>query len=193
MKTTHTLGALLLASGFLMTSCKQGEEKKMEETTTVETPTQTVDTAAVAPSGDSAFLAEVSQVNNEEIELGKLAQSRSMSKDVKDLGKMMVDGHTKAQSELIGLAKAKNISLPEGLSDKGKQAVADLTAATPKDFDKMYSDKMVEGHTETISKFEAARDNTADADTKAWIVKMLPDLKMHLDHSVTVQQKVNKK
>jgi putative membrane protein len=195
MKTTQQpiLLAALLTAGIVFTSCKQGENRDAEAATSDTVMTEAVDSANVSTemSKDEAFFDEVAQINMEEIELGKLAQSRSTSKDVKDFGKMMVDGHTKAQNELTDLASKKNITLPDDVSNIGKQTASDLTAADAKMFDKMYIDKMVDGHKDAISKFESARDTTTDEETKAWIVKTLPDLKMHLDHAMMVQKKIN--
>ena len=181
---------LLIGGSVLFTSCKQSE--KTEETiTTNETQTDTIAAENGENSSDDMFLTEAAAINLEEIELGKLAQNRATTNEVKDFGKMMVDGHTKSLNELKGLAAKKGITLPQDVSEEGKNTLDELTKSDAKTFEKTYMAKMVEGHTETIRKFEDARDNAADADVKAWATKTLPDLQMHLQHAVTVQQKIN--
>jgi putative membrane protein len=189
MKTTALLSVFLLA-GLSLTSCKQGEK-----TSEAEGNPPIADTVAKAPASgntetDATFLTDVANINREEITLGKLALTRATTKDVKDYAQMMIDGHTKAMNEVQGLAGKKGITLPQDLSDEGKKAVQDLTAADGKAFEKMYIDMMVKGHTDAIAKFDSEKDNTADADVKAWVTKMIPDLQMHLDHAVTAQQKL---
>lgn len=182
------LAAVLLA-GLLFISCRQqNKDQDADGNTGVKTDT----TSAVAENDqeDAAFLIDAANVNMEEIELGKLAQDRAASKDVKDFGKMMVDGHTKSLNELKDLAANKGIDLPKDINEKGKATKEELAKADAKSFEKMYIDKMVDGHKETIAKFETARDNASDADVKAWAGKTLPDLQMHLDHAVTVQKKI---
>lgn len=184
------LWLLLIGGSVLFTSCKQSE--KTEETiTTNETQTDTIAAENGENSSDDMFLTEAAAINLEEIELGKLAQNRATTKEVKDFGKMMVDGHTKSLNELKDLAAKKGITLPQDVSEEGKNTLDELTKSDAKTFEKTYMAKMVEGHTETIRKFEDARDNAADADVKAWATKTLPDLQMHLQHAVTVQQKIN--
>lgn len=141
-------------------------------------------------NADNSFLADAARVNMEEIELGRLAQARGFSQEVKDLGTMMVDGHTRSMNELKDLAAQKNVSLPTDITEKGKAAREQLTKADADAFDLLYATTMVEGHRETIAKFAIERDNGTDADVKAWAAKTLPDLQMHLDHSLMVQQKV---
>lgn len=198
-KTTIKTGIflVLLAGSTFFISCKQVSKTENVENNTAEqtdalTEEQT-DTTAVNQGKndtDNLFLAEAATINMEEIELGKLAQNKAASKDVKDFGKMMVDGHTKSLNELKDLATKKGVTLPQEVSEKGKNNLDELTKTDSKSFDKMYTSKMVDGHKESIMKFETARDNTADADIKSWTIKTLPDLQMHLDHAVMVQKKI---
>lgn len=181
---------LLIGTATFVSSCKQGE--KTEETvTTNETQTDTIVDAGNETTNDDMFLTEAALVSIEEIELGKLAQKLAASKEVKDFGKMMVDGHTKSLNELKTLAAQKGITLPQLVDEKGKSTIDELAKADAKTFEKSYMDKMVNGHTETIAKFEAVSANAGDTDVKAWATKTLPDLKMHLEHAVEVQQKIN--
>jgi putative membrane protein len=185
---------LLLAASTLVTSCRQRDENPNADNQDIENNDEMkTDSAAVSQGdmeNDNSFLAEAATINMEEIELGNLAQNKSASKDVKDFGKMMVDGHTKSLNELKDLASKKGVSLPQDVSEKGKATKEELMKADAKSFDKQYISKMVDGHKDAISKFETARDNSADADVKAWAIKTLPDLHMHLDHAQMVQKKV---
>jgi putative membrane protein len=185
---------MLLAVSTFLTSCKKQRDEVPNDDQVIENRDEVqADTAAVSQGdkeSDNSFLAEAATINMEEIELGKLAQTKAASKDVKDFGKMMVDGHTKSLNELKDLASKKGISLPQDVSEKGKATKDELMKADAKSFDKQYISKMVDGHRDAISKFESARDNSADADVKAWATKTLPDLQMHLDHAQMVQKKV---
>lgn len=140
---------------------------------------------------DSEFLVAVAETDFKEIELGKLAQ-KSANPDVKALGDMMVTEHTKSSAEAKALAASKNISLPAGLTEDGKEAYNKLNEKKAADFDKAYADKMVEGHEKTIKKFEEYVQDGKDPDIKAWAEKTLPVLRVHLQHSQEVQKKVTK-
>src|SRR5688572_3517319 len=85
-----------------------------------------------------------------EVQLGLLAQHNSLSPEVKKLGKMMVDDHTKANEELRNLASKRGISLPERMSEKNQEKYDDFVKKTGSDFDKAYTEFMVKDHKEDI-------------------------------------------
>jgi len=140
---------------------------------------------------DAQFLVNASEVNMEEISLGNLAQTKGSTSEVKELGKMMVDEHTKSSSELSKLAESKMVALPVTETDKVKEAYTKLNKKSGNDFDKAYSDMMVDGHKDAISLFEKASTECTDLDIKTWAVETLPVLRMHLDHSISCQKKVD--
>lgn len=142
---------------------------------------------------NAKFLVKAAEINLEEIALGKLAQEKSTNADVKALGKMMETAHTKGLEEVKALASKKGISIPTENTEDVKDAWTKLNDKTDqKDFNKAYADKMVSGHKDAIDLFEKHTDSK-DADIKTLATSMLPELREHLDHSVTVQNKLEKK
>jgi putative membrane protein len=181
---------LITATLFSVLSCKDNTKaddgKKVAEKTNEATITNR------NKEKDAEFLVEAAVINTEEIKLGQLAQKKSTTKDVKDLGKMMEDGHTKALNDLIALAAKKAITIPTLPINKVEQAYQDLSAKSKIDFDKSYSSKMVDGHKDAIALFEKAAAECNDPDIKQWASTMLPDLRAHLDMAMTTQSKVDK-
>ncbi len=51
---------------------------------------------------------------------------------------------------------------------------------------------MVDGHKKAIELFEKQSTESSDADIREWATSMLPELRKHLDHAVTVQNKLEK-
>jgi putative membrane protein len=130
-------------------------------------------------SADSKFVTEAARGGMAEVKLGELAKTKAAADDVKRFGDMMVHDHTKANDELMKLAKSKNIAVP---SDLGKhQAVYDkLSKLDGAAFDSAYMHAMVEDHNEDIALFQAEADGGQDADLKKWANDTLPTLKDHL-------------
>jgi putative membrane protein len=126
-----------------------------------------------------------------EIELGKLAQTKSTNPDVKALGKMMEDAHSKALADLKATASKKNISIPESSTENVQDAYKDLNDKTGHDFDKAYADMMVDGHEKTIDKMEKASEKANDPDIRMWAANMLPELRKHLEHAKMTKEKVD--
>jgi putative membrane protein len=141
---------------------------------------------------DAKFLVEAAEINLEEIQLGQLAQQKSNTDHVQELGKMMENDHTKNLEELKALASKKSIVIPEALSKDGQDDYKKLSDKTGKDFDKDYCEMMVKGHKDAIDKFEKAFTDCKDADIKAYAMNTLPKLRAHLDHSTDCREKSKK-
>jgi putative membrane protein len=139
---------------------------------------------------DAQFLVDVATINLNEIQLGDLAATKGISADVKNLGQSMSAAHTKAQAELTALAQKKGITLPTSVPDEAMRDYNSLKDEDFKDFDVKYSNMMVDGHKDAISKFEKASTDSEDAEIRDWAAKMLPILREHLDHAMNCQNKL---
>ena len=139
---------------------------------------------------DNQFLIDAAQVNMDEIQLGKMAQEKG-STDVKDLGKMMEGEHSLALNDVKQLATKKQIPLPSNVTGKENQHYKILSGKAGIEFDTEYCKIMIQGHKETIEKFEREISIGKDPDIKALASNILPKLKMHLEHSLTCQQKIS--
>lgn len=179
---------LFMTSTFIVTSCK--DEKKVDTEEVAEDQNEEK-FEGTNKEDDSEHLVEVAALNLTEIKLGELAQSKAVSKEVKDFGKMMVEDHNKASAELKSLAEQKQITLPAALTEEGEEAYKKFTDESATDFDKKYVDKMVDAHKTAIEKFEKIATDAKDSDIKAFATKTLPTLKMHLDHALTLQKKLD--
>ncbi|MCC7030422.1 MAG: DUF4142 domain-containing protein [Chitinophagaceae bacterium] len=142
---------------------------------------------------DANFLVVAAAINREEVSLGEIAQQKGQLSDVKKLGKMMQDEHSKALADMTALAQRKSITLPATQTDKEKEAYQKLNEKSGKDFDREYADMMVKGHKDAIARFEKAEKECTDADIKAWATATLPALRTHLEHAEMCQQEVDKK
>jgi len=137
---------------------------------------------------DAMFLVNAEEINLEEIQLGKLAQTRGTTSQVKELGKMMETDHTKASDDLQALAAKKQVTIPTTLTEDGINASKKLTDTKTADFDKEYADMMVNGHKDAISKFEKASTDAADPEIRSWAASVLPALRSHLDQFIALQK-----
>ncbi|MGN6645622.1 MAG: DUF4142 domain-containing protein [Cytophaga sp.] len=206
MKTTKTkasvINAIFLSAVIFGTvSCGNHEDKAEDHSTHAESKTEEVakeqNDAKFDDNKDeknAKFLVKAAEINLEEISLGKLAEEKSTNADVKELAKMMVTAHKKALEDLKGLAGKKNISIPTEDTQDVIDAHTKLSEKTEqKDFNKAYVDKMVDGHKDAVELFEKESTESSDADIRAWATSMLPELRKHLDHSIAVQKKFEKK
>jgi putative membrane protein len=141
-------------------------------------------------SPDTDFATEAAQAGMLEVKLGQLAMDKSSSSDVKELGRMMVDDHTKANDELKSIAAKKNITLPATLDNKGQKHYDELSKKSGAEFDKAYTKLMVKDHKKVVADFKKEAANGKDPDLKSWAAKTAPKLEHHLSMSETTEQKV---
>lgn len=129
---------------------------------------------------DADFAVAAADGGMMEVQLGKLAQQKGVSKEIKELGAMMVKDHAMAYDELTSAATVKNITLPTTLSDKCQKKVNELTEKKGADFDKAYADLMVDDHKDDLDAFkkEAAKGN--DSLLSSWAKGKVPVLEHHL-------------
>lgn len=135
----------------------------------------------VVTGGDLAFMNDAAPGGMAEVELGKLAVSKSNNADVKAFAQKMIDDHTKAGEDLKQLAAQKKVMLPPDVLPAAKQAMDKLSKLSGADFDKEYVKEMVTDHQKDVTAFENASKTAGDADVKAFATKTLPVLKMHLE------------
>ncbi len=141
---------------------------------------------------DTLFLDKAAEINLEEIQLGKLAQQKSKMTDVKNLGEMMQEDHSKLMESLTVLAEQKSIQLPTTLGNAAQTAYKTLESTSGIGFDKKYCDMMANGHKGAIAIFEKDSAETKDAAIRQWVIATIPVLRKHLAHSILCQEKYDK-
>jgi putative membrane protein len=139
-------------------------------------------TSAPKSSGspDVDFVIDAAKGGMAEVELGKLAQDKASSEDVKNFAKRMVDDHSKANDELQTLAKNKSITLPTDLDRKDKALKDRLAKLSGPSFDHSYMNAMIADHRKDVAEFKHEASAGKDPDVKAWAAKTLPTLEEHL-------------
>ena len=118
-----------------------------------------------------------------EVKLGQLATEKAQSADVKSFGQMMVDDHSKANTELQGLASQKGVTLPSDLPAAEKATYDRLSKLSGAAFDHAYMQDMVKDHQKDVSLFKSESTSGKDGDTKSWASKTLPTLEKHLQRA----------
>ena len=131
---------------------------------------------------DKSFMKEAAKGGMMEVEMGKMAEQKGKSADVKKFGSTMVTDHSKANNELMGIAKKKGVDL-----SKEKPTMKKLNDAN---FDKEYIDAMVKDHEEDLAAFQKEAKNGSDADVKAFASKTSAVIQKHLNMAKADQAKM---
>jgi putative membrane protein len=131
-------------------------------------------------TADRRFLTAAAMSGMAEVELGQLAVQRGASDAVKQFGQRMVDDHTRANQELIGLASGAGVTLPTALDAKHRALVDRMSRLSGAAFDRAYKSQMVKDHTSAVALFQREAGRGAHADLKAFATRTLPTLQEHL-------------
>ncbi len=121
---------------------------------------------------DKAFMKEAAKGGKMEVDMGHMAEKQAKSADVKKIGGRMVKDHSKANTELMAIAKKKGVDL-----SKEKPMLMKIGDAN---FDKDYLDAMVKDHEKDLAAFQGEAKNGSDADVKTFAAKTSEVIKMHL-------------
>ena len=149
------------------------------------------DTVSVSiTQDDRKFMLTAAQINLLEIQVGKLAQQRGMSTDVRQMGKMLEDDHSKLWNELVELAKRKSVTLPSALDNNSQNDYDKLSNQKDADFDKSFTTAMVDGHKDAILLFQNEAKETKDDDLGKWATQTQPVLQKHLEQAQALNDKI---
>jgi putative membrane protein len=134
---------------------------------------------------DLKFAKEANQINLEEIQVGKLAQQRSVNAAIKKFGERLAQDHAKMNEELVALARKKGVILSKDFDAATQETVDRFMKLSGAEFDRAFSKAMVSGHEKAIEKFQAEAKTGRDADVKAWAEKRVATLREHLEMART--------
>ena len=141
-------------------------------------------------AADRKFIAEAASGGMAEVELGKLAQEKAASDQVKQFGARMVEDHGKANDELKQLAQAKGVEVPAAPHKSHHGEMSKLNKLSGADFDRQYMSHMLSDHRKDVADFKKASESAKDGDVKAWAGKTLPTLQEHLKLAQSVNDSV---
>jgi putative membrane protein len=134
---------------------------------------------------DKRFVEKAAAAGREEVEISRVAVDRSTNADVKKFAQMMVDDHTRANDELMSLAQARSVELPNKKSETEKWSKKDA-----KDFDRDYVKKMVSDHKDAVELFRNEAKDGTDPELLEFARKTLPKLEQHYEHANDLKKMV---
>jgi len=177
---------MVAAAAFTFQACNHGAKDAKDTADslnkTKDTTTNASATGGIAVNSDDAkFATDAANGGLAEVALGKLALSKTSNASIKDFANMMVTDHGQANTELMSIASAKNITLPTEPDSAHLKKADDLSKLSGKDFDKAYVDAMIDGHKKTLDLMNNEAKNGADSTLKAFAAKVAPIVQKHLD------------
>jgi putative membrane protein len=127
---------------------------------------------------DKTFMKKAAKGGMMEVAMGRVAEQKAQSEDVKSFGKRMVTDHSKANDELKSIASKKGFQLPS------KEHNVKWTS------DKAYIDAMVQDHEKDLAEFKEEASSGSDPDLKKFADDTANMVQEHLDLAKETQGKL---
>ena len=101
---------------------------------------------------DRKFMEDAARGGMKEVHMGHLGMEKGTSQGVKTFSQRLINDHTKANNELMALAKQKGVTLPP--DDPNVASTMPVAKKSGADFDKAFAKDQVEDHQKDIAAFE---------------------------------------
>ena len=134
-------------------------------------------TSSVTPK-DKTFMKKAARGGMMEVAMGRMAEQKGQSDEVKSFGKRMVTDHGKANDELKKIAAQKKVKLP------AKEPTVSWSS------DKAYIDMMVKDHEKDLAEFKEEANSGRDPDVKKFAEDTAKVVEEHLDLAKQTQSKL---
>ncbi len=151
--------------------------------------TNAMGTAKHMTASDRMFIRKAAEGGEAEVELGKLAQEKAASPEVKQFGERMVNDHSKANDQLKEVVQKEGVTLPTKLDAKDAATKARLEKLSGEAFDRAYMKDMVADHTKDVREFKNEAKNGKDPDVKNFAAQTAPTLEDHLKEAKNIAPK----
>ncbi|KJH69950.1 DUF4142 domain-containing protein [Aliterella atlantica] len=133
---------------------------------------------------DREFMVKAAQGGMAEVQYGQIALQRASSSTVRQYAQRMIQEHTKANNELMALAKAKGVNLPKTIGKKNEKLKQRLSQLSGARFDREYMKEAgVKSHEEQAKLFERQVERGQNPDVIAFASKTLPVVQKHLQQA----------
>jgi putative membrane protein len=141
---------------------------------------------------DNEFVMTAASSGMAEVAIGKLAQEKAKNADVKKLADRVVADHSKANEELIRLARDAGINVPDKSEADLESKVKHFRSEADKNFDREFINHMVDSHTKGVDLFSRASKELKNAQLRGFAENTLPTIKEHLTTAKRLQEQLGR-
>jgi putative membrane protein len=142
---------------------------------------------ASSKSSSAAILAQIHQADRKEIALGKIADEKASTSEVRDYADQLVKDHTTVDQTVVATARTMNVRLHdaaaprEGRHERAHTSMVEekLVSASGAKFDRLFLQQTSADHDKLIRALNQEREDASDDDIEALIDKILPILEQH--------------
>lgn len=145
--------------------------------TSATSPQQKIVASAIDPQ---VFIEKAASAGLAEVEMAKMALKKSTLDEVRHFAQMMIESHTQMNKDLLDLANAEGMNVPDEPTLMKKTKVFMLAQKEGESFDEAYAKNQVEAHEQTYQLFRQAA-NSPSQNVRKFADSQLKSLEHHLN------------
>jgi putative membrane protein len=143
-------------------------------------------------------LSQIHQANLMEIALGKMAEEKASTSEVRAYADQLVQDHTNVDQMVVAMAQKSSAHSQNGpaANREGRGGIAHetqlerkLKSASGPDFDRLFLQQTSSDHERLIRKLQQDREDASDDELEALIDKMIPILEQHRELAQILMKK----
>jgi putative membrane protein len=144
------------------------------------------------------ILSQMHQTNLTEIALGKMAQQKASSSEVRAYADQLVQDHTNVDRMVVDMAQESGTNLKNGAeahqavrheSARQKELERKLKSAQAAEFDRLFLQETNADHEKLIAKLQKNKQDTSDEELETLIEKVIPVLEQHRELAQILMKK----
>ena len=128
----------------------------------------------------ASVLAQIHQADLKEIAIGKIAQEKASTDEVRAYAVQLVNDHTNADQMVLATAQKTGAHL-RGVATARSKTDQKLSSASGAQFDRMFLEQTSADHKKLMSELQQQREDASDDEIEALIDKIMPILQQHHD------------
>ncbi len=137
---------------------------------------------------NAAILAQIHQADLKEIAVGKMAEEKASTDEVRAYADQLVKDHTSADQMVLAMAQKTGTHL-HGASTVPSKTDRKLSSASGAQFDRIFLEQTSADHKKLMSELQQEREDASDDDIEALIDKIMPILQQHCDLAQILMKK----
>jgi putative membrane protein len=142
---------------------------------------------APSKSSSAAILAQIHRADLKEIAIGKIADEKASTSEVRDYADQLVKDHTTVDRTVVATAHTMNVPLHDAAAPRERRyerahtsmVEEKLGSASGARFDRLFLQQTSADHDKLIRALKQEREDASDDDIEALIDKILPILEQH--------------
>ncbi len=129
--------------------------------------------------------------------MGKMAQQKASSPEVKKYAATIVTEHTQADKNAMALAKKRGATIPKQVAETDTEKaemkanmdqMSKLKTMKGADFDTAFLAQMIQSHEAEVARIDTALAQTTDPDVKEYLTNARPIIQKHADQARELQK-----